>query len=53
MLDTSIYMDCDFFCLEQPTRGGGAVDLQSLLSALAIEVCPGASDAECLAPLLE
>ena len=53
LLDTSIYMDCDLFCFEQPTRGGGAVDLQSLLPALAVEVCLRASDAKRLAPLLQ
>ena len=46
-------MDRDFFCLEQAAWGRGAVDLQSLLPSLAIEVCPGASDAKRLAPLLQ
>jgi len=46
-------LDRDFFCLEQAAWGRGAVDFQSLLSALAIEFCPGASDAKRLAPLFE
>ena len=45
-------MSRNFFGFKQTAGRRGAIDLQSLLPALAIEVCPGAPDSESLAPLL-
>ena len=46
-------MNRNFFSFKQTAGRRGAIDLQSLLPALAIEVCSGAPDAESLAPLLK
>ena len=53
LLNTSIYEDCNYFSFEQTAWRRGVIDRQSLLPALAVEVCPGTQDAESPASLLK
>ena len=46
-------MNCNFFSFEQIAVRRGAIDLQSLLQVLAVDVSPGTPDAKSLAPLLK